>query len=77
MRQQSPSYSLLPLAAKAMKYFLLGLTGRTVAYIVSVVLQFSLLSGLMIKVLEDVFSRGFVLILCLGAIAVITESLRN
>lgn len=75
--RQSSSSSLLPFTTKALKYFFLGLAGCTVAYFTSVVLQFGLLADLMVTCLEQVFSRGFVLLICLGAIAVITESLRS
>jgi len=77
MRRQSSPKSLLPVTVRPLKYFLLALTGCTVAYVVSVVLALSWVSGLMIACLEQVFSRGFVLLLCLGAIAVITESLKS
>ncbi len=77
MRQRTASISLLPFAAKALKYFLLVLCGCTVAYVLSTVLELTLLSRLLVMFLEAVLSRIFVVILCLGAIAVITESVKS
>lgn len=72
----SPSY-LLQLATQVLKYFLLSLAGCTIAYFISIVLDLEIVSRLMIAVLEHGLSRAFVLMMCLGAIAVITESLRQ
>lgn len=77
MRQQHSHSWLLKLATKTLKYFLLGLASCTVTYVVSTVLGLGLLSSLMIVLLEKLALRALVLVFCLGAIAVITESLRS
>ncbi|MEO1096028.1 MAG: hypothetical protein AAFX01_14130 [Cyanobacteria bacterium J06638_28] len=64
-------------ATRALKYFLLGLAGCTVAYCFSLGLGFSALANLLVALLEGTLSRLLVIVLCLGAIAVITESMRN
>ena len=66
----------MELAVKALKYFLLSLAGCTVTYVVSVVLEIDFLSDLASIVLEQVFTRALILLICLIAIAVIIESLR-
>ncbi len=76
MRQQQPRKWLLELAAIALKYFLLSLAGCTIAYIVSVVFDISLVSAIAILVLEQILARAFILVGCLIAIAAIAESLR-
>ncbi|MGD1929226.1 MAG: hypothetical protein ACFB12_09955 [Leptolyngbyaceae cyanobacterium] len=77
MRQQHSHSWLLKLATKTLKYFLLGLASCTVTYVVSTVLGLGVLSSLMILLLEKFALRALVLVFCLGAIAVITESLRS
>jgi hypothetical protein len=77
MKQRQPQNWLLELAVKALKYFLLSLAGCTIAYVVSVVLELSLITHFAIALLERVLSRVLVLVTCLLAIAVITESLRS
>ncbi|MFG6097367.1 hypothetical protein SPB21_19030 [Leptothoe sp. ISB3NOV94-8A] len=72
------SYSwLLRIAAKALKYFLLSLAGCTIASVISIVLDFEIVLTLMVAILEHILSRAFVLVLCLGAVSVITESVRS
>ena len=77
MRQQHSHSWLLKLATKTLKYFLLSLASCTVTYVVSTVLGLGVLSSLMIVLLEKLALRALVLVFCLGAIAVITESLRQ
>lgn len=43
MRQQYPYSWLLRIAAQASKYFLLGLVGCSITYILSIVLEFAIL----------------------------------
>lgn len=76
MRQQHSHSWLLRLAIIALKYFLLSLASCTVTYVVSTVLSLGVLASLMIWLLEKLALRALVLVFCLGAIAVITESLR-
>ncbi|MGD1930859.1 MAG: hypothetical protein ACFB12_18310 [Leptolyngbyaceae cyanobacterium] len=76
MRQQQPRNGLMALATKALKYFLLSLAGCTIAYMASVVLEVSVVSEIAIIVLEQILARAFILVVCLIAIAAITESLR-
>ena len=76
MKQQQPRYWLLELAAEALKYFLLSLAGCTIAYVASVVLEINFVSKVAIVFLEQILARAFILVLCLIAIAAITESLR-
>ena len=75
-----PAYlQSLPLyaASKAVKYFLLSLVGCTLACFVSILLDLGFLTNIMVVFLEHVLTRAFVLIVCLIAIAVIAESLKN
>jgi hypothetical protein len=67
----------MELTVKALKYFLLSLAGCTIAYIASVVLELSVITHMAIALLEQVLSRALVLVICLLAMAVITESLRG
>lgn len=77
MVRQKHSHSwLFELATKALKYFLLGLTGCTVTYVLASVLSLGGIASLMVLLLEKLAMRALVVVFCLGAIAVITESLR-
>lgn len=77
MRQPySPSW-LFRFATRVLKYFLLSLVGCTVAYCFSIGLGFSVLANLLVALLEKTLTRLLVMVLCLGAIAVITESIRD
>ncbi|NER83871.1 MAG: hypothetical protein F6K42_30880 [Leptolyngbya sp. SIO1D8] len=71
----TPSW-LFRFAIRILKYFLLGLVGCTVAYFLSVVLGFNVLSGFLVVLLENWLMRLLVVVFSLGAIAVVTESLR-
>ncbi|MEM6433700.1 MAG: hypothetical protein AAF773_07585 [Cyanobacteria bacterium P01_D01_bin.115] len=77
MKHQQPRNWLMELAVKALKYFLLNLAGCTIAYVVSVVLEMSFVTEVAIVVLEQFLARALILMICLIAIAVITESLRS
>lgn len=76
MRQRQPYSWLFKLAAKALKYFLLGMAGCTVTYVLAAVLSFGGIVSLMVWLLEALALRALVVVFCLGAIAVIAESLR-
>jgi uncharacterized Tic20 family protein len=76
MRQPQPRNWLLDLAVKSLKYFLLSLAGCTIAYVVSAVLEISLIADIAVGILEHFLVKALVLVSCLIAIAVITESLR-
>ena len=76
IRQQHSHSWLFKLATKALKYFLLGLAGCTVTYVLAQVLSLGGIASLMVLVLEKLALRALVVVFCLGAIAVITESLR-
>lgn len=76
MMRQQHSYSwLFKLATKVLKYFLLSLAGCTVTYIMASVLSLGGIASLMIWLLEKLALRVLVVVFCLGAIAVIAESL--
>lgn len=76
MRQQQPRNWLMALAAKALKYFLLSLAGCTIAYVTSVVLEISFVREVVVVILEQILAKVSILVVCLIAIAVISESLR-
>ncbi|MEM6717355.1 MAG: hypothetical protein AAF622_20045 [Cyanobacteria bacterium P01_C01_bin.147] len=65
------------MATQAVKYFLLGLAGCTVAYVMAWVFNLPIVACLMIWLVEKLAVRSLVLVFCLGTVAVITESLRN
>lgn len=67
----------MELAVKALKYVLLSVAGCTIAQVISVVLELSVITHIAIIFLEEVLSRALVLVICLLAIAVIIESLRH
>ncbi|MDA0265881.1 MAG: hypothetical protein O3A14_02720 [Cyanobacteria bacterium] len=75
MRHPYSHHWPLRIATKVLKYFLLGLAGCTLTYVIAWGFNLALLSTLMVTVLEQVLGRALVLVICLGAIAVITESL--
>ncbi|NEQ42763.1 MAG: hypothetical protein F6K00_04035 [Leptolyngbya sp. SIOISBB] len=78
MRRQQHSQSwLFRLATRAVKYFLLGLAGCTVTYVMAWVFNLEVVACLMIWLLERLAVRSLVLVFCLGTMAVITESLRS
>lgn len=76
MKQQEPRRWLLELTFIALKYFLLALAGCTILYIKAFILEFWLITEVIMIVVEHLLLRASVLIGCLAAIAIITESLR-
>ena len=76
MKQQQPRRWLLELTFKAVKYFLLARAGCAIAYIVAFMLQYWLITEVIMIALEHLLLRGPVLLGCLAAIAIITESIR-
>ena len=76
MKQQQPRRWLLELTFKAVKYFLLALAGCAIAYIVAFMLEYWLITEIIMIVVEHLLLRASVLIGCLAAIAIITESIR-
>jgi hypothetical protein len=77
MRQHHSHSWLFRFATKVLKYFLLGLAGCTVTYVLAHVLSLGGVVRLMVLVLEKLLLRAFVVVFCLGTIAIITESLRQ
>ena len=77
MRHPYSPGCLFRFATRVLKYFLLGLVGCTVAYLISIVLGLNVLSSFLVALLETLLLRLFVMVFSLGAIAIITESLRN
>jgi hypothetical protein len=67
---------LLELAFKAVKYFLLGVAGCTIAYVIALVLGWLSMAMAIAVFFEWVLVRSLVLLGCLWAIAVINESTR-
>ena len=76
MKQQEPRRWLLKLTFKAVKYFLLALAGCAIAYIMAFTLEYWLITEVIMIVVEHLLLRASVLIGCLAAAAVITESVR-
>jgi hypothetical protein len=76
MKQQEPRRWLLELTFKAVKYFLLALAGCAIAYIMAFMLEYWLITEVIMIVVEHLVLRVLVLIGCLAAVAVITESVR-
>ena len=77
MKQQRSHRWLLELTAKVLKYFLLSLAGLTIAHIAAIALEFTPIANLIVTLLEQLLTRGSVLMGCLVAIAAIVESLRH
>jgi hypothetical protein len=76
MKQQEPRRWLLELTFKAVKYLLLSLAGCTIAYIMALVLECMVITEVIAIAVEHLLPRVLVLIGCLAAAAVITESVR-
>ncbi|MEO1067710.1 MAG: hypothetical protein AAFW95_01100 [Cyanobacteria bacterium J06638_6] len=74
-RPHHPKY-LLVFTFRLIKYFLLGLVGCTIAYVISLVFDLPLVSEVIEVVLARVLWRLLVVLGCLWAIAVIRESAR-
>ncbi len=77
MRRPHRHNHLLGITFNLIKYFLLGLAGCTIAYIIALVLDLPLVAGAIAFLLEQVLLRSLVLLGCLWAIAVINESARS
>ena len=76
MKQQEPRRWLLKLTFKAVKYLFLSLAGCTIAYIMALVLGYTVITEVIAIAVEHFLFRALVLIGCLAAAAVITESVR-
>ena len=76
MKQQEPRRWLLELTFKAAKYLFLSLAGCTIAYIMALVLECTVITEVIEIAVEHLLPRALVLIGCLAATAVITESVR-
>lgn len=76
MRRPHRQNGLLPLAFKLVKYFLLALAGLTITYIAAIGLDLPLIAQAIVVFLEQALGRSLVLLGCLWAIAVISESVR-
>lgn len=76
MKQQEPRRWLLELTFKAVKYFLLALAGCAIAYTLAFTLEYWLITEVIMIAVEHLLLRILVLIGCLAAAAVITESVR-
>jgi hypothetical protein len=74
-RPHHPKY-LLVFTFRLIKYFLLGLVGCTIAYVIALVFNLPLVSAVIVVILERVLGRLLVVLGCLWAIAVIRESAR-
>ncbi len=77
MQRPRRPHHVLSLTFSLIKYFLLGLAGCTIAYVVALVLDLSLVAEAIVFFLEQVLLRSLVLLGCLWAIAVIHESARS
>ncbi len=77
MQRPRRPHHLLSLTFSLIKYFLLGLAGCTIAYVIALVLDLSPVAGAIVFLLEQVLLRSLVLLGCLWAIAVIHESARS
>ncbi|NEQ34567.1 MAG: hypothetical protein F6K04_26940, partial [Leptolyngbya sp. SIO4C5] len=69
--------NLIDYSYKVLKYFLLSLAGLTIAHIAAIALEFTPIANLIVTFLEQLLTRGSVLMGCLVAIAAIVESLRH
>jgi hypothetical protein len=76
MKQQEPRRWLLELTFKAVKYLFLSLAGCAITYIVALVLECAVITEVIAIAIERLLPRVLVLIGCLAAAAVITESVR-
>jgi hypothetical protein len=75
-----PPYSqswLLQTLVQVLRFFFLGLAGCTVSYVISIVLELNALEQILIDIAENILPKASILVVCLIAVAVITESLRN
>ena len=77
MRRPHRPNHLLGITFSLIKYFLLGVAGCTIAYLVALVLDLPVVAGAIAFLLEQVLARSLALLGCLWAIAVINESARS
>lgn len=77
MQRPRSQTQLLVMTFRLMKYFLLGIAGCTIAYLVALVLDLSEVASAIVFFLEQILVRSLVLLGCLWAIAVINESARQ
>lgn len=77
MQRPRRSHHVLSLTFSLIKYFLFGLAGCTIAYVIALVLDLSFVAAAIVFFLEQVLARSLVLLGCLWAIAVINESARS
>jgi hypothetical protein len=76
MKQQEPRRWLLDLTFKAVKYLFLSLAGCAIVYTVAFVLECRVITEVVEIAAEHLLLRALVLVGCLAAIAIITESIR-
>lgn len=77
MTNNSDQYDwLFRFASNVLKYFLLGLFGMLVALLLSGIVEFLPLINLLMHVLEHCFMKSAAVVLCVVAVAVVTESIR-
>jgi hypothetical protein len=67
---------LLRFASKVLKYFLLGLFGVGIVYLLSAVLGAFSVVGILMSLLEQWLVRVTVVVVCLLATVVVSESMR-
>ncbi|WP_155523547.1 hypothetical protein [Nodosilinea nodulosa] len=77
MQRPRSQTQLLAITFKLIKYFLLGVAGCTIAYLVASVLDLPVVASAIAFFLEQVLARSLALLGCLWAIAVIQESARS
>ena len=77
MQRPRSQTQLLAMTFRLVKYFLLGLAGCTIAYLVALVLDLPIVASAIVFFLEQILVRSLVLLGCLWAIAVINESARQ
>ncbi|MBD2108795.1 hypothetical protein [Nodosilinea sp. FACHB-13] len=77
MRCPRPNHWLLALCTQVLKYFLLSVAGCTVAYIAAIALNWGLLAEAAAFLLAYLLRQGFLLVICLVAITIISESIQG
>lgn len=77
MNQRQSQSWIFSLAAQMVKYFFLSLVSCMLTYVISITLSLDYFSIFLIRIFLHGLSRAGVVILCIVAIAVITESLRD
>lgn len=75
MRQPHANHCMLALYGHLLKYFLLSVASGTVACLVASVLGMGFLVEAIAVIVPALLWRGMALMLCLGAMTVIVESL--